>query len=440
MRTYLFEDEAESLEPLTLTRPVFELRCGLATLAAKQARHFATGPGERRGVSPTCDVASAAAVFLRPHLAEIYRQENAGISVNEPAHSSTDSMVLVNGRWLPATQPASAPTSPYLGLVDDEIAYVVLGPEQSQGLAPDNLSERLEAWRKSLPCCAAGGRLVCFPWDLVEHNAEQICADFACRFALAPCLPEPPLAIVGPKDRCWLSPTAHVDPMVVADTRHGPVVIDDHAVVTAFTRLEGPCHIGPHTHVLGARIRAGTTLGPGCRIGGEVEASIIHGHSNKYHDGFLGHAYVGEWVNLGAGTCNSDLRNDYGPVQVAVNGRPTSTGLTKVGCYIGDHSKTGLGTLINTGTNVGIFCNLLPAGPLVPKLLPSFTTWWNGNLRESAEWARLLTTAREVMRRRARKLSDAHVALYLHVFDETALSRRRALHDAEQRRLRRSAG
>ena len=119
--------------------------------------------------------------------------------------------------------------------------------------------------------------------------------------------------------------------------------------------LHRPRHAGP-----GGKIRAGTTLGPDCRIGGEVEASIVQGHSNKYHDGFLGHAYVGEWVNLGAGTQNSDLRNDYGEVTVTVNGRLVRTGQTKVGCFLGDHTKTGLGTLLNTGTSVGVFCNLLP--------------------------------------------------------------------------------
>ncbi len=87
----------------------------------------------------------------------------------------------------------------------------------------------------------------------------------------------------------------------------------------------------------------------------------MQGYSNKYHDGFLGHTYVGEWVNLGAGTQNSDLRNDYGEVTVTVNGRIVPTGATKVGCFLGDHTKTGLGTLLNTGTNAGAFCNLLPA-------------------------------------------------------------------------------
>src|SRR5207302_5357556 len=145
---------------------------------------------------------------------------------------------------------------------------------------------------------------------------------------------------------------------------------------------------------------------PYCRIGGEVECSIVQGHSNKYHDGFLGHSYVGEWVNLGAGTCNSDLRNDYGEVTVTVNGRRVPTGLTKVGCFLGDHTKTGLGTLLNTGSNVGSFCNVLPWG-LAPRYVPSFASWWNGVLRDGATLSALLITAGKVMGRRGCTLTEA---------------------------------
>src|SRR5262249_41038242 len=141
------------------------------------------------------------------------------------------------------------------------------------------------------------------------------------------------IAVIGPRERLLVDATAHVDPMVVADTRNGPVIVEANAVITAFTRLEGPCCIGPGTQVLGANIRAGTTLGPHCRVGGEIEASIVQGYSNKYHDGFLGHSYVGSWVNLGAGTHNSDLRNDYGPVTVTMAGQRIDTGRTKIGCY-----------------------------------------------------------------------------------------------------------
>src|SRR5581483_2707216 len=138
----------------------------------------------------------------------------------------------------------------------------------------------------------------------------------------------------------------------------------------------------------------------------------------KYHDGFLGHSYVGEWVNLGAGTQNSDLRNDYGEVTVVVDGAAVPTGLTKVGCFLGDHTKTALGTLLNTGTNVGCFCNLVPSGPLLPKYLPSFTSWLNGGLREAADLDALLGTAAEVMRRRGAALTEAHAKLVRYLFVE----------------------
>src|SRR5204863_10183783 len=129
-------------------------------------------------------------------------------------------------------------------------------------------------------------------------------------------------------------------------------------------------------------------------------------HSNQYHEGFLGHSYIGEWVNLGAGTHNSDLRNDYGPVAVTVAGQRVETGRGKIGCFLGDHTKTGLGTLLNTGTNAGVFCNLLPCGGLLPKYIPSFCSVLNGSLSDDADMPGLLETARKVMARRGRDLTE----------------------------------
>ena len=113
------------------------------------------------------------------------------------------------------------------------------------------------------------------------------------------------------------------------------------AEIHPFTRIEGPCYVGKQSILLGAKCRQGNTIGPMCRVGGEVEHSILQGYTNKYHDGFLGHAYVGQWVNLGAGTTNSDLRNDYGRVKVVLDGRTAiDTGSNKMGALIGDHTKT----------------------------------------------------------------------------------------------------
>jgi UDP-N-acetylglucosamine diphosphorylase/glucosamine-1-phosphate N-acetyltransferase len=425
MHVCLFDEGCHYLEPLALTRPVFDLLCGQTSLAAKQIRHFAP-----------CQVG----VLVRPHLAELYKLQHHTVKVNDSDWLRSEPAILVNGRWLPPKHFALNIGGPCLGIVDEEIAYAVVGADRLEYCSPQTLADCLDTWKRTLPGHAAGGRLITYPWDLVQNNAEQICLDFSrsgTPTAAADCNYR--LNIVGPAENLLVDPSARIDPLVVADTTEGPVVIERGAVVTAFTRLEGPCYIGPGTQVVGAKIRAGTTLGPQCRIGGEVEASIVHGYSNKYHDGFLGHAYVGEWVNLGAGTHNSDLRNDYGEVHVSIHGHPVATGLNKAGCFIGDHTKTGLGTLFNTGTNVGIFCNLLPTGPLAPKYVPSFTNWWTGKLRENGNWTQLLATASEVMKRRGLALTDAHAALYRHVFEETGVDRRHTYREVEQRQLRRSA-
>ncbi len=192
--------------------------------------------------------------------------------------------------------------------------------------------------------------------DIVARNAEHVARDFHAEQAKA-ALSNRHLttaALVGPADRLFIHETARVDPYTVFDTTNGPISIAAGAWVQPFTRIEGPSSIGRETQLFRANLRGGVTIGPNCRIGGEVEASIVHGFSNKYHEGFLGHAYVGEWVNLGAITSNSDLRNDYGEVYVPLGGDPVGTGQAKVGCFIGDHTRTGLGSMLNTGTAIGV--------------------------------------------------------------------------------------
>ncbi len=425
MRVCIFETQADNLDPLCLTRPVFELLCGWTTLGWKQLRHW----------SP-CEVG----FYVRPPLEEVVRLANPGMPVNDADWLNAGPTVFTNGRWLPPERRTVPMAGPCVGITDGDIAYAFVSLDQVQHLTPDRLPEFLERWRDTLPAQDAGGTMVRYPWDLVEHNGPQLCQDFAAlvRNGSRP-VPPAHLAVVGPAENLWVDRSAHVDPLVVADTRQGPVIIDEHAVVTAFTRLEGPCFVGAHTQVHGAKIRAGTTLGTQCRVGGEVEASILHGYSNKAHEGFLGHSYVGEWINLGAGTHNSDLRNDYGTVTVTVHGQAINTGQTKVGCFLGDHTKTGLGTLLNTGTSVGAFCNLLPSGRFAPKYVPSFMSWWNGSLREGLDMEQNLRIARHVMQRRGRVLNDAQAALYHCLQAETSVERRRLLRENEQRGLRRSA-
>ncbi len=397
MRVCLFEDRSvRDLEPLTLTRPAFDLLCGCTPLADKQLRAFAPA-----------DIGA----IVRPYLAGLTQQVHDSWRVNDLAWLRAGPVVLVNARWLPAGGVELSP-SPHVGLVGDEVAYVSLTPAELLECSPFTIDHYLARWRNTLPARQVGGLVARYLWELIDHNGDAVRDDVWWQSPTRPRRTNALPAVVGSSDDLHVHPSARIDPMVVLDTTLGPVVIDRDAVVGAFSHLEGPCFIGAGTRVQGAKVRAGTSIGPRCRIGGEVEASIVQGHSNKAHDGFLGHAFVGEWVNLGAGTCNSDLRNDYGTVRVMVNDDLVDTARNKVGCFLGDHTKSGLGTLLNTGTRAGVFCNLLPSGGLLPRDIPSFGTAQHSRVTESADIAACLTTADRVMRRRNRTLDEQHERLY----------------------------
>ena len=248
---------------------------------------------------------------------------------------------------------------------------------------------------------------------------------------------EDPSAIRGSGKDIFVGRGAKIHPMVVLDAEHGPIYIDEEVEIQPFTRIEGPCYIGRNSILLGAKCREGNSIGPWCRIGGEVEESIIQGYSNKYHDGFLGHAYVGQWVNLGALTTNSDLKNDYSEVKITLDGRTQlSTGSTKVGALIGDHAKTSIGTLLNTGTCVGAMAVLVAGGQLLPKFIPSFAWYLNDAITHGAGKESLYTTARAAMGRRKRVWTEADEAMWNAVYELTAAEREAAV----ERSYRRTQG
>ena len=408
MRICLFEDgRTADLAPLSLTRPVADLLCGLTSLGEKLARHFA---------------AEVVGHLVRPALAELVRSNEPDTPVNDPGWLRLASTVLVNARWLPPPRPriSLAPNfqhlyrdGPFLGTCRGEAAFAVLNTDLLQSISPTTIDECLADWLQTLPTRDVGGHMIRYPWELIDHNPGQLARDFE-----ATCDPTDAgfhptgVALVGPAERLLLHPSARIDPMVVADTTHGPVWIGPGAVVMAFTRLEGPCAIGAGTHLLGAKIRGGTTLGPQCRIGGEVECSVVQGYTNKYHDGFLGHSYLGEWVNIAAGASTSDLRCDYSEVHVPVNGVETPTGRTKVGSFIGDHARTGLNVMLNCGSAIGPFATLFPTGQYAVREVPAFARFGPGGLSDPKDVEKMVSTAGVVMKRRGRELTPALEAVY----------------------------
>jgi UDP-N-acetylglucosamine diphosphorylase/glucosamine-1-phosphate N-acetyltransferase len=231
-------------------------------------------------------------------------------------------------------------------------------------------------------------------FDLVtalEVLLENDCADFLG----SPTSGVPERSVVLGDPARVICRGAAVEPGVVFDVRHGAVVLEEGVEVRHGTRLEGPLFAAAGTRILGGFLR-GSSFGPECRVHGEVATTVFVGFDNKSHDGFVGHSVLGPWVNLGAGTITSNLKNTYGPVRLDVRSTRIETGRVNLGTLFGDHTKTAIGTMLSTGTVVSAGANLF--GPAAPKYVPPFAWGSDGTERVSAEG--FLRVAERVLGRR----------------------------------------
>ena len=412
MRLILVDVNGEArsnFHPLSLSRPIWELRCGMTSL------------GEKLIASTE---AADVAFFVPEYIAATLR-ERTDRPVNDARQLTGDDLLLIDARVRADGFDVSLTGPSEVGI--DEQGNVLFARIARQDLGKlrggeVGIEEFLTAAKANLPTVPSVLPTWNYTWELVLANPDQITADFAAagRSGIEGTV-EQPNAIRGSAKDVYVAPGVTVHPMVVIDAENGPVYLDEGVEVHPFSRIEGPCYVGRDSILLGAKCREGNSIGPVCRIGGEVEESIIQGHSNKYHDGFLGHAYVGEWVNLGALTTNSDLKNDYGSVQVTLDGkRPVETGSTKVGSLIGDHTKTSIGTLLNTGSYVGAMALIMATGKPLPKFIPSFAWFLEGSVTKGFGKGKLYETARTAMGRRDREWTEAEQAMWDAVFEMTA--------------------
>ncbi|MCS7236768.1 MAG: putative sugar nucleotidyl transferase [Thermoguttaceae bacterium] len=408
-------------DPLALSRPIFALRSGMKTLGEKLEARF-----EPQSV----------AWIIPDYMVEAWRPQTPWpINDLTVLREGNDDLLIVHGR-VKARGWEYDPLGSSEVILDEDGQVLVARVARSDlgKLCYDSIEAFVRSLAESLPHRSHQIPTWNYIWELVLENPDQLRQDFAAlgRFGIEGNV-EQPLALRGDRDDLYIAPGVQIHPMVVIDVTGGPVYIDADAEIHPFTRIEGPCYIGKRTILLGAKCREGNTIGPVCRVGGEIEESIIQGYSNKYHDGFLGHAYVGEWVNLGALTTNSDLKNDYSSVEVILDGkRPIPTGSTKVGSLIGDHTKTSIGTLLNTGAYVGAMTVIMATGKPLPKFIPSFAWFLDGHLSKGYGKQALYKTAAVAMSRRRctwtpamEKMWDAIYQLTAPVRDELIRKARR---------------
>jgi UDP-N-acetylglucosamine diphosphorylase/glucosamine-1-phosphate N-acetyltransferase len=232
-------------------------------------------------------------------------------------------------------------------------------------------------------------------WDLITAVEELLGAD-CLSFGLGTGDPLPTGSVVLGDQAQVIIRGAAVEPGVVFDVRHGPVVLEEGVEVRHGSRLEGPLYAGPHSRLLGGHLRH-SALGPRCSVKGELSTSVLLGYANKSHDGFVGHSVLGHWVNLGALTTTSNLKNTYGRVRLDLPGGRIETGRMFLGTLFGDHVKTAIGTMLSTGSVVGTGANLFGNEP-VPRYVAPFS--WGNAGRERLNAEGFVRTAERVMPRR----------------------------------------
>ena len=380
---YILEDgHIEELYPLTYTRPAFLLRCGASTLLDRMCRNLPRPPE---------------GVLVRDTLAAKVRQE-IRLPVN-PKIDSGRGAIFINARWimtdpLPETPPDAAE------LARGDFTWVRVSGARLGELDLRRLvrSKAIDEIMPSLRCSLSNALIVRHPWELVLNQRRLLLDDFAQRGRARLSEPMPGAHLLNP-DNIYIGPEVKIFPGVVLDATNGPIIIERGSEIRPNAVITGPACVGAGCIVrTGADIREDTTLGPNCRVGGEVSSSIFLGNSNKQHEGFVGQSVIGEWVNLGAGTITSNLKNTYGNVRMPVNGIEQDTGLQFQGSIIGDHAKIGIGTCLTTGTVIGFSSHVIAARP--PKFVPSFG-WVTDKGISPLDFDKAIKIAKTAMQRRS---------------------------------------
>ena len=377
---YLYDDaRARTFEPFALSRPAGEVRAG-AILVRERWEHALGMP--------------CAGFIGAPHLADFVE---SGAPSAVTAGLLPVGSVIVNARCAPALD--RAPAVDVWRCESRVGALRVLRPLKAETFA-DGTVELESLSMPTARMATLRGWWLEAPWDLVRHLGEMLTSDIAALgVGIAP-TDTTPLTVLGAHP-VIIEDGAHVEPLVVIDASVGPVMVCRGATVAAFTRLVGPVYVAQGAQVLGGKVST-CSIGEQCRVHGEVSTTIFVGHANKGHDGFVGHSVLGRWVNLGASTVTSNLKNTYGSVQLWTPEGARDTGMQFLGTMFGDHAKTAIGTRLTTGSVIGTGANVVGSG-MSPKVVVPFS-WGEGDALYDID--RFAVVAERVMARRGVSLGE----------------------------------
>ncbi len=391
MMYVLFDDSCrDRLLPFTHTHPVADIRCGILTMRERWE---------------LC-LESISGTLTQNYLQPVY-----------PVNGDTNN-IYINGSVFGSAALADAVDNLGAGqrLVKGDVTIAANIPDISANIdAFLELADALPANHFDGPVHALRN-----VWDIFSHNDRALRDDFELVTKGRKSAPIPTGIAVSGKENLFIEEGANIYTGCIINASTGPVYIGRDAEILEGTMMRGPVAACAQSVVkMGAKIYGATTIGPGCKVGGEINNAVFFANSNKAHDGYLGNAVIVEWCNLGADTNCSNLKNNYDQVKIwdeAAN-RSVQTGLTFCGLMMGDHSKCGINTMFNTGTIVGVSCNIFGGG-FPEKFVRSFS-WGGSDGVARYDFNRAMETASRMMERRGRKLTDDEIALYRHIYDNT---------------------
>lgn len=386
MNLILFDDEYRGrLRPFTLTRPEACLRVGIMTIAEKWEKY-----GEAK-----------VSFLTQDYLAEKF-----------PVCKATDNF-WVAGSILPDAVLADEVRALELDEALCDETGTVLACRNTQGPTAANL--------KKHPLTTSLSRITRLP-DIFLKNEEELRKDFAlltCKRKSAPL--SATNRVIGSQENVFLEEGAVVEDATL-NVKDGPIYIGKNAEVMEGVLVRGPFAMCEHAQLkMGAKVYGATTLGPWCKSGGELSNVVFFGFSNKAHDGFLGNSVVGEWCNFGADTNASNLKNNYGHIKLWDYEKAAlcDTGLQFCGLFMGDHSKCGINSMFNSGTVVGVACNLFDTG-FHPNFVDSFSYGSPEKGYERYRFDKAMETAEQAYHRRHKELTGVDKAILRKIFDELA--------------------
>lgn len=397
MQICFFEDNHFSnFHPLTLTRPVDDLRVGIFTVAEKW----------QKALQP-----KNTARILRKELKEVF--EEGFIDEN-------DTCLWINARYLPS--PSLLKEVEELGTGNCLQAGGTVIAARAGGSSSRRWLENSKPDFNSLFVLESNDfDAITHPWDLFKKNGAEIKNDLA---RLDPVRGESasvsPSAIMIGKENIHIDDNVTLEAGTILNAEDGPIYIGKNAKIMAGSVIYGPAAICEHSIVkTNTTMYGDTTVGPVCKVGGEISNTIFHSYSNKAHDGYIGNSVVGQWCNFGAGTTVSNLKTNYSTVRVTdwESTEERDTGQQFLGIIMGDHSKTAINCVINSGTACGVNCNIL-SRDFPPKFIPSFS-WVGSNVIHPYKLEKALETMEIMMNRRDVQISEGYKALMRYIADNS---------------------